>query len=104
MSQSTLNVCMYTPTSHGGHALYAQELLNAIAEVGPSRCVAAGLVTCEDDSQRPVTAKACRSSASYPARYLEEDVSPVETAGTKWLPRPACIHSTLGWAAGATSA
>jgi glycosyltransferase involved in cell wall biosynthesis len=39
---------MYTPTSHGGHALYARELLTAIAEVGPRRGVAAELVTCED--------------------------------------------------------
>jgi glycosyltransferase involved in cell wall biosynthesis len=48
MGQNPLNVCMYTPTSYGGHALYAQELLAAIAEVGPGRGVSAELVTCED--------------------------------------------------------
>jgi glycosyltransferase involved in cell wall biosynthesis len=53
MSQSMLNVCMYTPTSHGGHALYAQELLSSIAEVGPGRGVAAELVTCEDLAHDP---------------------------------------------------
>src|SRR5262249_58661668 len=43
-----LNVCMYTPTSNGGHALYSQELLTALAEVGPDRGVSAELVTCVD--------------------------------------------------------
>jgi glycosyltransferase involved in cell wall biosynthesis len=48
MASETLNVCMYTPTPAGGHALYTQELLTALAEVGPARGVAAELVTCED--------------------------------------------------------
>lgn len=48
MSRELLNVCMYTPTASGGHALYAQELLTALAEVGPERGVAAELVTCEN--------------------------------------------------------
>jgi glycosyltransferase involved in cell wall biosynthesis len=48
MKQDTLKVCMYTPTAHGGHALYSQELLTALAEVGPRRQVAAELVTCEN--------------------------------------------------------
>jgi hypothetical protein len=39
---------MYTPTAHGGHALYTQELLTALAEVGARRGVAAELITCED--------------------------------------------------------
>ena len=44
----TLNVCLYTPTSSGGHALYTKELLTAVAQVGVNRRVAAELVTCED--------------------------------------------------------
>src|SRR5947208_16898604 len=43
-----LNVCMYTPTPSGGHALYTQELLTALAEVGPERGVSAELVTSVD--------------------------------------------------------
>src|SRR5271165_7174101 len=48
MSIDTLHVCMYTPTSAGGHALYTQELLTALAEVGPGRGIAPELVTSED--------------------------------------------------------
>lgn len=48
MSIDTLHVCMYTPQSTGGHALYTQELLTALAEVGPGRGIAAELVTSED--------------------------------------------------------
>ena len=48
MSIDTLHVCMYTPQSAGGHALYTQELLTALAEVGPGRGIAAELVTSED--------------------------------------------------------
>jgi glycosyltransferase involved in cell wall biosynthesis len=44
----TLNVCLYTPTSSGGHALYTKELLTAVAGVGPRRGVSGELVTCED--------------------------------------------------------
>jgi glycosyltransferase involved in cell wall biosynthesis len=75
MSQSTLKVCMYTPTSHGGHALYAQELLSAIAEVGPGRGVVAELITCEDlaDDPRP----------AYPIhRILPRQVPREELPGT----------------------
>jgi glycosyltransferase involved in cell wall biosynthesis len=43
-----LNVLMYTPTPNGGHALYTQELLTALAEVGPNRGVSAELVTSVD--------------------------------------------------------
>jgi glycosyltransferase involved in cell wall biosynthesis len=75
MGESTLNVCMYTPTTQGGHALYARELLTAIAEVGPSRGVAAELVTCEDlaDDPRP----------AYPIhRILPRQVPRDELRGT----------------------
>lgn len=48
MTRNALNVCMYTPSADGGHALYTQELLTALAEVGPSRGIAAELVTAED--------------------------------------------------------
>jgi len=48
MSIDTLHVCMYTPSSAGGHALYTQELLTALAEVGPGRSIAPELVTRED--------------------------------------------------------
>ena len=48
MSIDTLHVCMYTPQSAGGHALYTQELLTALAEVGPGRGIAPELVTSED--------------------------------------------------------
>jgi glycosyltransferase involved in cell wall biosynthesis len=46
--EKTLKVCVYTPTSAGGHALYTRELLTALAEVGSRRGVAAELVTCSD--------------------------------------------------------
>src|SRR5271166_4588005 len=48
MSIDTLHVCMYTPSAAGGHALYTQGLLMALAEVGPGRGIAPELVTCED--------------------------------------------------------
>jgi glycosyltransferase involved in cell wall biosynthesis len=48
MCRDRLTIGMFTPTAHGGHALYAQELLTALAEVGARRGVAAELVTCED--------------------------------------------------------
>ena len=48
MSIDTLHVCMYTPSAAGGHALYTQELLTALAEVGPGRGIAPELVTSED--------------------------------------------------------
>ena len=48
MSIDALHVCMYTPSSAGGHALYTQELLMALAEVGPGRSIAPELVTSED--------------------------------------------------------
>src|SRR5208337_1730132 len=48
MSIDTLHVCMYTPQSAGGHALYTQELLMALAELGPERGIAPELVTSED--------------------------------------------------------
>jgi glycosyltransferase involved in cell wall biosynthesis len=48
MSIDTLHVCMYTPSSAGGHALYTQELLTALAEVGSGRGIAPELVTSED--------------------------------------------------------
>jgi glycosyltransferase involved in cell wall biosynthesis len=47
-SEKTLGVCVYTPSSAGGHALYARELLTAITAVGARRGVAAELVTCSD--------------------------------------------------------
>ena len=52
MTREALNVCMYTPTSDGGHALYTQELLTALAEVGPDRGVSAELVTAENLASR----------------------------------------------------
>jgi glycosyltransferase involved in cell wall biosynthesis len=80
MSQSTLNVCMYTPTARGGHALYAHELLASLAEVGPGRGVSVELVTCEDleDTPRP----------SYPVHRILPRLVPREE-----------FHSTAAWAA-----
>ena len=48
MSIDALHVCMYTPSAGGGHALYTQELLMALAEVGPGRGIVAELVTSEN--------------------------------------------------------
>jgi glycosyltransferase involved in cell wall biosynthesis len=53
MSRNTLNVCMYTPSPDGGHALYAHELLSSLAEVGRGRGVSVELVTCEDHAVTP---------------------------------------------------
>ena len=46
MSTPRAKVCHYTPTPDGGHALYARELLTALAEVGGRRGVESELVTC----------------------------------------------------------
>jgi glycosyltransferase involved in cell wall biosynthesis len=53
MCRNPLTIGMYTPSAHGGHALYAQELLTALAEVGTRRGVAAELITCEDLADDP---------------------------------------------------
>jgi len=60
---------MYTPSSAGGHALYTQELLMALAEVGPGRGIVAELVTCED------LAAAHRTSA-YPIHPILPRLTP----------------------------
>jgi glycosyltransferase involved in cell wall biosynthesis len=80
MNPKPLTIGMYTPTAHGGHALYAQELLTALAEVGARRGVAAELITCEDlsDDLRP----------PYPIHRI--------------LPHQVCrdeFRSTASWAA-----
>ena len=69
MSIDTLHVCMYTPSSAGGHALYTQELLTALAEVGPGRGIAPELVTSED------LAAAHRTSA-YPIHPILPRLTP----------------------------
>ena len=69
MSIDTLHVCMYTPSSAGGHALYTQELLMALAEVGPGRGIAPELVTSED------LAAAHRTSA-YPIHPILPRLAP----------------------------
>jgi glycosyltransferase involved in cell wall biosynthesis len=75
MSRDSLNVCLYTPTSHGGHALYTQELLTALAEVGPGCGVAPELVTCEDHAAEP--------RPPYPVhRVLPRQVPREEFSGT----------------------
>ena len=48
MSIDTLHVCMYNQPSSGGMALYTQELLTAMVEVGPGRGIAPELVTSEE--------------------------------------------------------
>ena len=48
MSIDTLHVCMYNQPSSGGMAVYTQELLTAMVEVGPGRGIAPELVTSED--------------------------------------------------------
>jgi glycosyltransferase involved in cell wall biosynthesis len=90
---------MYTPTSYGGHALYAQELLAAMAEVGPGRGVSAELVTCEDFDGMP--------QPSYPVhRVLPRQVPRDEFRSTAaWgASRVAYYtrreHAFLDWVAG----
>lgn len=41
-------LCMYTPTTTGGHALYALDLLSALADTDPGRELAVSLFTCSD--------------------------------------------------------
>jgi glycosyltransferase involved in cell wall biosynthesis len=48
IDEKSLGVCVYTPSSSGGHALYARELLTALTEAGAERGVKAELVTCSD--------------------------------------------------------
>ena len=48
MSIDTLHVCMYNQPSSGGMALYTEELLTAMVELGPGRGIAPELVTSED--------------------------------------------------------
>jgi glycosyltransferase involved in cell wall biosynthesis len=81
MSEKTLNVCLYTPTPDGGHALYAQELLTAIADVGARRGVAPELVTCEDIAPPHWT-------SAYPIHPILPRLAPRSSFG-----------STLAWAA-----
>lgn len=48
MGSAQLDVCMYTPNAHGGHARYTHELLSAISEVGRDKGVRVSLVTSSD--------------------------------------------------------
>ena len=41
-------ICMYTPTTTGGHAIYTLDLLSALAAANRSRDVAVSLFTCSD--------------------------------------------------------
>jgi len=41
-------ICMYTPTPLGGHALYALDLLSALVSTKPHRDLDVSLVTCSD--------------------------------------------------------
>jgi glycosyltransferase involved in cell wall biosynthesis len=81
MSADLLHAYMYTPTSSGGHALYAQELLMALAGVGPGRGVTAELVTCEDL-----------------AAELRTSVYPIHRILPRREPREA-FRSPIAWAA-----
>ena len=45
-------ICMYTPTTTGGHALYAADLLSALVNANPCQTLEPSLFTCSDLSQR----------------------------------------------------
>ena len=45
---SRQELCMYTPTTMGGHALYTLDLLSALVDTDPSRELAVSLFTCSD--------------------------------------------------------
>ena len=105
MSIDTIHVCMYTPSSAGGHALYTQELLTALAEVGPGRGIAPELVTSED------LAAAHRTSA-YPIHPILPRLTPrceYRTAPGVGLVAHDPLHATssrlssTGWPAERTS-
>jgi len=100
MSIDTLHVCMYTPSSAGGHALYTQELLTALAEVGPGRGIAPELVTSED-----------LAAAHWTSAYPIHPILPRLTPRSEYRTAPAwawsrMIHYTrveqilLDWLAG----
>jgi len=81
MSRKDLKVCLYTPTSYGGHALYTNELLTAVAEVGVRRGVTAELVTCEDL-----------------AAELQTSAYPIHRILPRLVPRGA-FRTPIAWAA-----
>lgn len=45
-------ICMYTPTTSGGHALYALDLLSALTATRPASRVETSLITCSDLPKR----------------------------------------------------
>ncbi|HMB02533.1 MAG TPA: glycosyltransferase family 4 protein [Isosphaeraceae bacterium] len=81
MSRKDLNVCLYTPTPDGGHALYTKELLTAVAEVGVRQGVTAELVTCEDL-----------------AAELQTSAYPIHRILPRLVPREA-FRTPIAWAA-----
>ncbi len=100
MSIDVLHVCMYNSYPAGGHALYTQKLLMALAEVGPGRGIVAELVTCED------LAAAHRTSA-YPIHPILPRLTPRSEYRTALVrARSRMIYHTqrkqtfLGWLAG----
>jgi glycosyltransferase involved in cell wall biosynthesis len=80
MSRRTLTIGMYTPTTYGGHVRYAEELLTALAAIGPGRGVAPELITCEDYAEEP--------APPYPVHRIFPHLVPREE-----------FRSAAGWAA-----
>src|SRR4030088_2643643 len=100
MTSQFLNVCMYTPTASGGHALYTQELLTALAEVGPGRGVSAELVTAENLAAENQTT--CYPIHSILPRLVprHEFPNPMAWATSRMAYYPRRERVFLDWVAG----
>ena len=98
MSIDNLHVCMYNSPSSGGLALYTQELLTALAEVGPGRGIAPELVTSEDLA-------AAHWTSAYPIHPILPRLTPYRDRNLVWA-WSRMIHYTrveqifLDWLAG----
>ena len=98
MSIDTLHVCMYSQPSYGGIPLYVQELLTALAEVGPGRGIAPELVTSEDLA-------AAHWTSAYPIHPILPRLTPYRDRNLVWA-WSRMIHYTrveqifLDWLAG----
>ena len=69
-------ICMYTPTTSGGHALYSLDLLSALASTKPDRDLDVSLVTCSDLSASYRTGQYLIHDHLPPMRPVHDFITP----------------------------
>jgi len=69
-------ICMYTPTTSGGHALYSLDLLSALASTKPDKDLDVSLITCSDLSARYRTGQYLIHDHLPPMRPVHDFRSP----------------------------